>query len=130
MKMSENLAGVTILAFGNGSPDIFTAISNPFGSTDLMYSELFGAAAFIIAIIGGTIITITPFTMNGYNISRDCLFFILAILFISYSIQDQHFTIWETIGTLAIYVAFLVTVILEHIFTLRKNKNCKYLILC
>lgn len=42
MRMSENLAGVTLLAFGNGSPDIFTALADFEGDTELLYSELFG----------------------------------------------------------------------------------------
>lgn len=42
MGLSENLAGVTILAFGNGSPDIFTALADFGGDTELMYAELMG----------------------------------------------------------------------------------------
>src|SRR5213078_1015521 len=48
--MSESLAGVTFLAFGNGSPDVFStfaAISTNSGS--LAVGELFGAAGFITA---------------------------------------------------------------------------------
>lgn len=42
LRMSENLAGVTLLAFGNGSPDILTSLSNLDGDTELMYCELMG----------------------------------------------------------------------------------------
>lgn len=42
MGLSENLAGVTLLAFGNGSPDVFTALSDWNGDTELLYAELFG----------------------------------------------------------------------------------------
>lgn len=42
MGLSENLAGVTLLAFGNGSPDIFTALSDYEADTELLYAELLG----------------------------------------------------------------------------------------
>lgn len=42
MGLSENIAGVTILAFGNGSPDIFTALANYDGDSELIYAELLG----------------------------------------------------------------------------------------
>ena len=42
MGLSQNLAGVTILAFGNGSPDIFAALANYNGDTEMLISELLG----------------------------------------------------------------------------------------
>lgn len=42
MGLNEDLAGVTLLAFGNGSPDIFTALANYEGDTEMLYAELFG----------------------------------------------------------------------------------------
>lgn len=42
MGLNENLAGVTILAFGNGAPDIFTAVANYQGDSEIIYAELLG----------------------------------------------------------------------------------------
>ncbi|KAI9877325.1 MAG: hypothetical protein M1823_007120, partial [Watsoniomyces obsoletus] len=50
--MSESLTGVTFLAFGNGSPDVFStfaAMSSHSGS--LAVGELMGAAGFITAVV-------------------------------------------------------------------------------
>lgn len=113
--MSENLAGVTLLAFGNGSPDIFTAIAHPTGDTELMYAELFGGAVFVVAVISGAIIIIRPFKAHAFNILRDLLFLILACLVVAYSIQDLAYTIGEALATLLIYVFYLTVVIVDHI---------------
>lgn len=51
MGLSENLAGVTLLAFGNGSPDIFAALADYTGDTELLYAELFGSPPCIITLI-------------------------------------------------------------------------------
>lgn len=113
--MSENLAGVTILAFGNGSPDIFTSLSNTEGDTELMYSELLGAAAFVTGLIAGLIILFQPFSLVGRNYIRDVCFFLIAATWISYSIHDQGFMIYESIGTIFIYFIYLAFVVVDHI---------------
>jgi sodium/potassium/calcium exchanger 6 len=43
MKLSESVASVTILAFGNGAPDIFTSIRGvDTGETELVYNDIIG----------------------------------------------------------------------------------------
>lgn len=121
MGLSENLAGVTILAFGNGSPDIFTALADYEGDTELMYAELMGifliccwlifylvnnffnlillgAAAFIIGVVAATIIIIQPFSVNGKTFMRDIVFFMAACVWITYAFRNERFTYLEANG--------------------------------
>lgn len=119
--LSENLAGVTLLAFGNGSPDIFTAIANPTGDTELMFAELLGAVGFVVAVIAGAIIIIRPFRVHAFSILRDVLFLMLACLVVAYSIDDLIYTIEEAIITFLIYIFYLFVVIVDHVAT--KNEN-------
>lgn len=43
LKLSQNVAGVTFLAFGNGAPDIFSSIAGiKAAKPDLVLGELFG----------------------------------------------------------------------------------------
>lgn len=101
LKMSENLAGVTLLAFGNGSPDIFASLANTGGDTELMYCELIGAAAFVTGFIAGVIILIRPFKVVGRNYVRDSLFFVFSVLMIDRQIHDQRFSLLEGFGTVS-----------------------------
>ena len=121
--MSENLAGVTILAFGNGSPDIFTSVSNADGDTELLYCELIGAATFVTGLIAGIIILLKPFQLVGRNYIRDVLFFLLAAIYIQISISDQKYTIFEGFVTIFIYVLYLMVVIVDHIYMKRTAKS-------
>lgn len=114
LKMSENLAGVTLLAFGNGSPDIFASLAGSSGDTELVYTELIGAAIFVTGFIAGLVIFYRPFKVVGRNYIRDVLFFIFASIFISNAIHNQHYTIVEGACTVLIYVAYLACVVFDH----------------
>lgn len=120
LKMSESLAGVTLLAFGNGSPDIFASLSHSMGDTEIIYTELLGAAIFVTGFIAGCIILIKPFQVVGHNYVRDVFFFMFAVAVINYSINDQGYTLIEGIFTILIYVAYLAYVISDHMLD-KKN---------
>lgn len=115
LKLSENLAGVTLLAFGNGSPDIFASLSNISGDTELVYAELIGAAVFVTGFIAGIVIFIRPFKVVGRNYVRDVMFFLFAITIISNCIHDGAYSIWEGVATVMIYVSYLAVVVAQHI---------------
>jgi sodium/potassium/calcium exchanger 6 len=52
LKLSEQLAGVTLLAFSNGATDIITAIVASDNDTDyLAIGSIFGAALFALTVI-------------------------------------------------------------------------------
>lgn len=123
LRMNENLAGVTIVAFGNGSPDIFTAIANTDSDSELMYSELLGAAMFIISFVAATIIIVRPFHVNSQNFITDCLFFIGAVTCISVCIEDGIYSIGEAIFTCSIYLIYLIVVFGGHLLLKRENKS-------
>lgn len=125
LKMSENLAGVTLLAFGNGSPDIFASLAHHDGDTELMYSELIGAAAFVTGVIAGVIIFIRPFKVVGRNYVRDVLFFLLAVFIIDHSIHDQKYSLYEGFFTISIYVFYIIYVVCDHFWIKRKMRKLK-----
>uniref|UniRef100_A0A182QNQ6 Sodium/calcium exchanger membrane region domain-containing protein n=1 Tax=Anopheles farauti TaxID=69004 RepID=A0A182QNQ6_9DIPT len=115
LNISEALAGVTILAFGNGSPDLFTAVANPDADTELMFSELLGSAAFVIAVIGGAVLLIQPFGFAPWAISRDLAFFIASVVWITLKAADERFSLLDSSVLIGLYLSFLVLVIWEFV---------------
>ncbi len=80
------LGGVTLLALGNGAPDIssaITAISAGGQKTKLGFGALIGAAMFDITIVTGLIAIICDKpTVARRPFLRDCIFLLVATLFV------------------------------------------------
>ncbi|TVY83334.1 putative cation exchanger [Lachnellula suecica] len=109
--LSESLAGVTFLAFGNGSPDVFStyaAMSSHSGS--LAVGELIGAAGFITAVVAGSMALVREFKVGKKTFVRDIGFFIVAASFTMVFLSDGVLHLWECftmIGFYFFYVAFV-----------------------
>lgn len=121
--LSENLAGVTLLAFGNGAPDLFTAFANYEGDSELMYAELFGAAAFIIGTVAAVIVLMRPFTVVASDFRRDVMFFLVACVWIAVAFYNERFTYFEANGAILIYVLYFAVVLVQHFRAKRRIRR-------
>ncbi|KAK9481117.1 Sodium/calcium exchanger protein-domain-containing protein [Lipomyces japonicus] len=121
--LSENLAGVTFLALGNGSPDVFsTYAAMKVGSGSLAVGELIGAASFIISIVAGSMAIICPFTVDWLPFTRDLSFFILAVALAMYCLADGVIVQWECVAMVLFYVLYVSFVVWWHWFTTRPGR--------
>ena len=122
--MSESMAGVTFLAFGNGSPDVFStyaAMSTHSGS--LAIGELIGAAGFITAVVAGSMALVRPFRVARKSFVRDIGFFIIAASFSLVFLYDGKLTLWECAAMVGFYVFYVVFVVVWHWFRVRKKRK-------
>ena len=113
--MSESLTGVTFLAFGNGSPDVFStfaAMSSHSGS--LAVGELIGAAGFITAVVAGSMAITKPFQVARRSFIRDVSFFAVAASFSLVFLADGSLHLWECVTMIGFYVFYVVFVVLWH----------------
>jgi sodium/potassium/calcium exchanger 6 len=113
--LSESLAGVTFLAFGNGSPDVFStfaAMSTNSGS--LAVGELIGAASFITAVVAGAMAFVRPFKVARRSFVRDVSFFILAASFSMAFLIDGMLTLWEAAAMVGLYIFYVIFVVVWH----------------
>ncbi|KAL5961455.1 Mitochondrial sodium/calcium exchanger protein, partial [Taenia solium] len=85
MHMSQNLAGVTLLAFGNGAPDVFSAVTaittgDPEAPDEgLGLGFLMGSGLLVNTVTAGLIMIIRPFTTNRRPFIKDVLFYMTAV---------------------------------------------------
>lgn len=122
--MSESIAGVTFLAFGNGSPDVFStfaAMTSHSGS--LAIGELIGAAGFITAVVAGSMALVRPFKVAKKSFVRDVSFFIVAASFSMVFLADGHLNLWECAVMVGFYVFYVITVVVWHWYLTRKNRK-------
>ena len=123
--MSESLTGVTFLAFGNGSPDVFStfaAMSTHSGG--MAVGELIGAAGFITAVVAGSMALVRPFRVARKSFVRDVGFFIVASSFSMVFLADGHLHLWECAVMVGFYVFYVVTVVVWH-WILRQRRRRK-----
>ncbi|KAI8936152.1 hypothetical protein NX059_007647 [Plenodomus lindquistii] len=125
--MSESLAGVTLLAFGNGSPDVFSTFAAfRTHAASLAVGELIGAACFITAVVSGSMALIRPFTVARKSFIRDVGFFLVAAAFSMGFIVDGKLHLWESATMVAFYVFYVVFVVAWHWWlNLRKARKIK-----
>lgn len=107
----ESLAGVTLLAFGNGAPDVFSSISSGDDNAINSMSPLFGSSLFITTVV---IFLVTRAGVNG-SVEVNKTFFIrdlivfmfmeIYLLFILFFVKQITIAIaWSFMGIYTIYV--------------------------
>ncbi|KAJ3573637.1 hypothetical protein NP233_g2304 [Leucocoprinus birnbaumii] len=110
--LDENVAGVTFLAFGNGSPDLFSTLSAMrAGSGSLAIGELLGAASFIVSCVVGSMCIIKPFRVHKGPFLRDVGFFTVAVGVVLYILHDGELQMVESgllVGMYVLYAAIVV----------------------
>ena len=122
--MSESMAGVTFLAFGNGSPDVFsTFAAMSTNSSSLAIGELIGAAGFITAVVAGSMALVRPFKVAKKSFIRDVGFFVVAASFSMVFLADGRLHLWECIAMVAFYIFYVVVVVVWHWVLTRRLKR-------
>ena len=122
--MSESMTGVTFLAFGNGSPDVFStfaAMNTHSGS--LAVGELFGAAGFITAVVAGSMALIRPFHVAKKSFIRDVGFFAVASAFSMVFLWDGQLHFWECVVMVGFYIFYVTFVVVWHWLLSRRRRK-------
>ncbi|KAK4251895.1 Sodium/calcium exchanger protein-domain-containing protein [Corynascus novoguineensis] len=122
--LSESLAGVTFLAFGNGSPDVFsTFAAMGSNSGSMAVGELIGAAGFITAVVAGSMALVREFKVNRRPFVRDIVFFIVAVSFTMVFLADGELHLWECFTMIGFYLFYVAVVVGWHWFTARRRRQ-------
>ena len=124
--LSESLAGVTFLAFGNGSPDVFsTFAAMNSNSASMAVGELIGAACFITGVVAGSMALVREFRVDKKTYGRDIGFFIVAIGFTMFFLADGSLHLWECSLMIGYYVIYVLTVVGQHWYMTRRKRRMR-----
>lgn len=115
LRLSHNVAGVTFLAFGNGAPDVFSAVAafSDSRTAGLAIGALFGAGVFVTTVVAGGIALVKPFTAASRPFLRDIVFYIAAIFLTFYVLYQGYVTLPVVLVYLLMYVAYVLVVVLS-----------------
>ncbi|CAD5221025.1 unnamed protein product [Bursaphelenchus okinawaensis] len=116
LKISQNVAGVTLMAFGNGAPDIFGMLvevvvaESP--KADLALGQLLGGGMFVTTIVLALIILHKPFKVMRRPIIRDISFYLISLIWLVLTISFfDKMTYWQPMVLLIFYLIYAAIVI-------------------
>ncbi|XP_046351637.2 mitochondrial sodium/calcium exchanger protein-like isoform X2 [Haliotis rufescens] len=127
LRLSHNVAGVTFLAFGNGAPDIFSAIaaigSAKNGDAGMAVGALFGAGVFVTTVVAGVIAVVCPFDAMQRPFLRDVIFYLAAAFWTFYILWKKTITKFEALGFIGLYVFYVLVVVIGRYIYQRERQR-------
>ena len=85
--LSESVAGVTLVAFGNAAPDLFTSVAGLHGDARHFYTDLYGSAMCVLFLVTGLILSMAPVNVQPASFTINILFLLLNLIYIDYIIR-------------------------------------------
>ncbi|XP_044131266.1 mitochondrial sodium/calcium exchanger protein [Bufo gargarizans] len=115
LRLSHNVAGVTFLAFGNGAPDVFSAVAafSDSRTAGLAIGALFGAGVFVTTVVAGGIALVKPFTAASRPFLRDIVFYMSAVFLTFYVLYRGYVSLPDVLVYLLLYLAYVLVVVLS-----------------
>uniref|UniRef100_A0A914Q9U8 Sodium/calcium exchanger membrane region domain-containing protein n=1 Tax=Panagrolaimus davidi TaxID=227884 RepID=A0A914Q9U8_9BILA len=131
-KISQSIAGVTLMALGNGANDIFSIISSMVNTNNpkagLAIGTMLGGGAFVTMIVFGTVILVKPFKIAKFATLRDLGIYIIGIGWIAFiMLFDTKMYFWQPFVFLILYLIYVAIIVFEKFITefIEKRKAFK-----
>ncbi|XP_037951900.1 putative sodium/calcium exchanger 7 isoform X2 [Teleopsis dalmanni] len=113
--LNENVAGVTLLAFGNAAPDAFTSFASLIFEERVIYSDVFASMCFVYMFVGGAIVVSMPFNIRPSIFLRDIGFLLLTVLYLGEILgTKKKVSLIQAISILSIYIIYIIAVIVDQ----------------
>lgn len=114
--LSQSLMGVTVLAFGNGSVDVFGALAALHaGEGGMAFGEIMGGALFVCTVVIGSMAVIQPFMIEPQYTLRDSAVLALCVIYTMFIVSDGVITLFEALLGLCLYVGYAVLVVRQQL---------------
>eukprot|EP00927_Polykrikos_kofoidii_P047234 TRINITY_DN4133_c0_g1_i2.p1 TRINITY_DN4133_c0_g1~~TRINITY_DN4133_c0_g1_i2.p1 ORF type:complete len:509 (-),score=58.87 TRINITY_DN4133_c0_g1_i2:94-1620(-) len=118
LNLDEDVAGVTLLAFGNGIADVMTAVSAiQVGDLALTMGEYFGASNFILGVVLPAVLFVEKSqgqTVDRFALLRDGGTFLCTVILMLVTTWDGNVTLPESISFFVLYLLYVCVVVLSR----------------
>ncbi|XP_077219144.1 cation exchanger 11 [Tasmannia lanceolata] len=109
LNLSPSMGAVTLLALGNGAPDVFASVAAVrSGHARTGFGAILSAGTFVSAfVVGFVAIYAAPFTVDPAPFVRDVFFYLIAALALFYVYLSAEIFLWQAIGFVGFYLFFV-----------------------
>lgn len=109
LRLSPSMGAVTLLALGNGAPDVFASVAALRGGQPRTgFGAILSAGTFVSAfVVGFVAIYAAPFAVDPAPFVRDVLFYLTAALFLFYVYLSAEIFLWQAVGFVGFYLFFV-----------------------
>ncbi|GJP38587.1 hypothetical protein CLOM_g23027 [Closterium sp. NIES-68] len=114
--LSPSTAGVTLLALGNGAPDVFSSLAAIVGGNPKVgLGAVVSAGAFVTCFVVGCVaVAAAPFSVRPRPFLRDSCLFACAVLLLLLVYLSGRVHLWQAAGLVAFYVCFVAVAIVSN----------------
>ena len=115
--MSDLLVGLTIVAVGTSLPELVTSVvaANK-GENDIAIGNAVGSSLFNIVLILGFCSIVSPAKVELSSLVDCVVMLASAVMILLFSLKSSKVNKWQGISMLAIYVGYVVYIILRNIY--------------
>ncbi|RAL52480.1 hypothetical protein DM860_007337 [Cuscuta australis] len=112
LRLSPSMGAVTLLALGNGAPDVFASVAAVRGGHPKTgFGAILSAGTFVSAFVVGFVsIYAAPFSVDPAPFVRDVMFYLTAATFLFYVYLSAEIFLWQAVGFVGFYLFFVVMV--------------------
>jgi sodium/potassium/calcium exchanger 6 len=127
--MSQNLAAMTLLSFGNGASDVISSLvassNNNNNGIELAIGSLIGSGLFLTSLVYGILIYNGDgnLNINPKNFVKDILIYIFSLVVLFLISLNGSINIYESILFVSIYLINVLLAFVEDWKNKKKNKN-------
>ncbi len=116
LKLSDEVAGASLMAVGSSAPELAIALMALFSGggehSDVGIGTIVGSAVFnVLAITGLSAVAAGGFYVHAFAVRRDILYYLLAIAYLAAVFFDGHITLMEALLGLAGYAAYIILLV-------------------
>lgn len=103
------MGAVTLLALGNGAPDVFASVAAVKGGQPKTgFGAILSAGTFVSAFVVGFVsIYAAPFAVDPAPFVRDVMFYLTAAMFLFYVYLSAEIFLWQAVGFVGFYLFFV-----------------------
>lgn len=120
LKLSPNIAGVTLLSLGNGAPDLFASIASFMGdqTQEVGLSSILGGAFFVSSTVVGIVsmsVCHSGVSIERSSFIRDVTFLLLCLTCLLVIIVIGKIKLWGAVAFSSLYFIYVLFISTSHL---------------